>query len=605
MAERPPSAAWFVVWHHLLTAARLLQWRIAGLLRRQPGCHLRQAISDVAVLRASGLFDHHTYRRNYPEVARRFPDPLWHYVLQGGHDGFDPHPLFASAWYLQQNPAVARLGLNPLAHFVRTGAAEGCRPHPLFDADYYLRNNPDVRASGWNPLLHYVHCGEAENRMPNPNFDPAYVRARWPEAGRDGTLLLVAAQGGGLDRTHPRYEEARDHIRLAERRQRMVPGRPVALSIAHCGSGGTGNSVARKMRLTDGSVYNLLANSFPTGRTVLRQPADHTAPEIIFDLHSTLADRIAVIRQLGVQHIHVHHLMYNEHWLPAFLRATNLPYDITLHDYHLLAPRAHLTDEAGRFVGDERLHDEILARPLWANAPRHTLAEWRALCHPLLQNAQRILAPSRDLARRFRLLYPDLNILVVPHHEEERPEPLPVQRIPCAVGEPMRVLLLGTLMANKGSRVLAEGAALAARQQAPLEFHILGAAEVEQPIPGVTFHGAYEIDQLFSKLRAVHPHLAWFPSQCPESYSYTLSEAMQASLPILAADLGSLPERLGGRPWTWLHPWSATPAQWVDRLLEIRTRHVVGAEPAQAPGHPPTWDIDYYPARYLEGLPKK
>lgn len=603
MVDRPPNPAWFIGWHHLLTATRLLHWRITGLLRRQPGCHLHQAFSDVAVLRASGLFDHRTYRRNYPDVARRFPDPLWHYVLWGSRAGCDPHPLFANAWYLEQNPEVARRGLNPLAHFIRFGAAAGRSPHPLFDADYYLRNNPDIRARGWNPLHHYVLCGEAENRRPNPDFDPAYVRARWPDAGRDGTLLLVAAQQRQLKRTHPRYAETEDRPKLVAWRQRMDPGCPVVLSIAHCGSGGTGISVTRKMQLTEGRVYNLLTQSSPDGRTILRQPADPAALDIVFDRQSTLADRIAVTRHLKVQHLHVHHLMYNEHWLPALLRETDLPYDITLHDYYLLAPRAHLTDETGRFVGDDRLHDEILARPLWAEAPRLTLAAWRALCHPLLRGAHRLLAPSQDLASRFRLIYPDLNILVVPHHEEVRPELQPVQRIPCSPQEPMRVLLLGTLVANKGGRILAECATLAARQQAPLEFHILGAAEVDQPIPGVMLHGAYEIDTLFPRLQKIRPHLAWFPAQCPESYSYTLSEAMRADLPILAAGLGSLPERLGGRPWSWIHAWDATPAQWLNRLLEIRDRHVVGAEPAQAPGHRPTWDTDFYPNRYLDGLP--
>ena len=127
-----------------------------------------------------------------------------------------------------------------------------------------------------------------------------------------------------------------------------------------------------------------------------------------------------------------------------------------------------------------------------------------------------------------------------------------------------------------------------------LEFHLLGAVD-EEPLEGIICHGLYDPAELFPRIEAIAPHLAWFPSQCPESYSYTLSETTQAGLPILASDLGSLSERLAGRRWSWLHPWDASPEGWLDRLLEIRARHLVDRKPAVAPGSPPQWNTTLHP----------
>ena len=72
------------------------------------------------------------------------------------------------------------------------------------------------------------------------------------------------------------------------------------------------------------------------------------------------------VHWLGPRRLHVHHMLFNESWLGAFLGASGLPYDITLHDYYFLALQPHLLDEEDRFAGDARLNDEALARPAWA-----------------------------------------------------------------------------------------------------------------------------------------------------------------------------------------------------------------------------------------------
>ena len=159
---------------HAENMVRLLRWRASSLKPDRPARRMRQAFHDYHLIRSSGLFLGEAYAGRNPDVALRYRDPLWHYVLWGGLEGRDPHPLFRSLWYLEQHPEVARNDWNPLAHYLRHGASAGHDPHPLFAGAWYLEQNPDVARRGLNPLVHYVREGGAEGRDPHPLFDTAY-----------------------------------------------------------------------------------------------------------------------------------------------------------------------------------------------------------------------------------------------------------------------------------------------------------------------------------------------------------------------------------------------------------------------------------------------
>ncbi len=59
----------------------------------------------------------------------------------------------------------------------------------------------------------------------------------------------------------------------------------------------------------------------------------------------------------------------------------------------------------------------------------------------------------------------------------------------------------------------------------------------------------------------------FFPSQVPESYSYTLTKAMESGLPIVATAIGALPERLHGHPLATLVAVDASAQAFNDALL--------------------------------------
>ena len=75
----------------------------------------------------------------------------------------------------------------------------------------------------------------------------------------------------------------------------------------------------------------------------------------------------------------------------------------------------------------------------------------------------------------------------------------------------------------------------------------------------------------------------WFPAPWPETYSYTLSAALTAGLPVVATRIGAFPERLADRPLTWVveptldvDAWRATFQTVAETLRRHDGRNQVG-----------------------------
>jgi glycosyltransferase involved in cell wall biosynthesis len=257
--------------------------------------------------------------------------------------------------------------------------------------------------------------------------------------------------------------------------------------------------------------------------------------------------------------------------LPA---AVGVPYDCTLHDYFAICPQYHLVTEDGRYCGEpDRAGCTacIARRPgMWGL----DIVEWRRVFGRLLAGADRLIAPSRDVARRIGRYFPDLRIEVWPHPEPKAPV---VPRI-------VRVAILGNLSPEKGLRVVAACAADAKARSLPLVFRVIGSTTEpvpQSPVAPLTIHGQYDDAELAALLAAEKPDVIWFPAQVPETYSYTLSVALASGLPVVASALGAFPERLSGHPRSVDVPWNALPAVWNAALQDAAG--VAPARPA-APG---------------------
>ena len=167
-------------------------------------------------------------------------------------------------------------------------------------------------------------------------------------------------------------------------------------------------------------------------------------------------------------------------------------------------------------------------------------------------------------------------------------------------GRKLRVAVLGVLAEQKGAQTVI--AVAEAADLATLELHLIGHAENGLPETirdRIVVSGAYSDAELPGLLARVKPHVVWFAAQWPETYSYTLSAAVDAGLPVVASRIGAFVERLQGRPLSWLVDPRASPEAWLRCFDEVRAALATPQPPAltSRPAVGDFYATSYLPAR--------
>lgn len=399
-----------------------------------------------------------------------------------------------------------------------------------------------------------------------------------------------------LRRLHPRYEAdvhafvqgdpAQPYRFALDLARVLAPRLPVVLAVLHDRAGGTVRHARELAQHLQAQASFVLLR--PTAQGVqLGLPSEDDALQLHFALPAQEAALVQLLRQLGVQHIHYHHLLGHSATVKNLPALLGVGYDFTAHDFYSFCPQISLTIDTNAYCGEqglEQCHQCLRRNPAPGGA---SIEAWRSQHAPFVQGARNVLVPSRDAARRFVRFAPSAHIRLAPHTDvpETTHLPTPTPR-PVVTGAPLKIVVIGALSTIKGADVLEDVATEAARRNAPIEFHLLGYGYRHlraQPRARLTVHGSYDEKDLPALLQWLQPDLAWFPAQWPETYSYTLSACLQAGLPVVAPDLGAFAERLAGRPWSWVHPWANSTADWVQWFAQLREAHFAPLQPPQIP----------------------
>jgi glycosyltransferase involved in cell wall biosynthesis len=188
------------------------------------------------------------------------------------------------------------------------------------------------------------------------------------------------------------------------------------------------------------------------------------------------------------------------------------------------------------------------------------------------------------------------NAVLAPHEAVEAgPWKL---RVAPPTGGKLKIAVLGTLVNHKGARTVATVAEMADPETT--EIYLIGHTDgpfSEHAAARMKITGKYDDANLPTLIETIAPHLIWFPAVWPETFSYTLSAAMDAGIPIAATQIGAHTERLAERPFTWLADIATSPLDWIRLFGEIRAA-LLNAAPAATPPMRPAVD-DYYATNYL------
>ncbi len=416
-----------------------------------------------------------------------------------------------------------------------------------------------------------------------------------------------------LDRKYPRYHAdiqrfiARDPARATRVRAwlRLFASldRPKVLMISHKLGGGAQQHVDELAQLYGDRALFLLLVPDRDGQTVRLACFDRDQrlrDGLFFEIAEDYSKLVALLRGLGIGRVHFHHTMGLPTRLWTIAADLDTRYDLTIHDYYLVNGNPSLTDKDGRYVPEYRSDfDEKCAghRPL----PEGVDADlWRNNQRMMVEGAERVIFPSADCAERFTTYFEVAGPVVAWHPDYAQPRPHPRPRPAIPGGGTLRVLVMGALSKEKGADVLE--AVAGAMSGNDIEFHLLGYA-YRRLGGNVISHGPYENADVHELIAEIDPHVAWFPAQWPETYSYTLSVALHEGLPVVVPDLGAFRERVRGRAESVVMPWDTSTFLWRNfwqRVLADRGLPETGARtplPSTSPRE------DFYDADYLGVIP--
>lgn len=378
-------------------------------------------------------------------------------------------------------------------------------------------------------------------------------------------------------------------------------GRPVILMVTHGAGGGVQRHLDDLTRRLAGRAGVLLLSPSACGVT-LSAPglADHPIVELAAE---QVSDLLRWLKAAGVSRVHIHHLAQMRMNIRDLIHRLGVPFDITIHDYYVICPQLTLLRQPGGLYCEEpspaACNACIEARPAWG---AREILSWRRRLNWLCLDADRVICPSQDVLDRLARHGLARNALVVPHEAREE-APWPVKTPPLVpVPARLRVALLGTLAEHKGVMVVAA----LAKSTPSLEIRLIGDVEGDFPAEVRDFikvGGAYAEGALPRLIEEAKPHVLWFPIPWPQTYSHTLTAAIESGLPIIATDIGAFPERLRGRPLTWLVSPFASLADWRTAFDEVRNALATPPRPHAQTLRPGV--AGFYENDYLGPLPRR
>jgi GT2 family glycosyltransferase/glycosyltransferase involved in cell wall biosynthesis len=460
-----------------------------------------------------------------------------------------------------------------------------------FNLGYGEENDFCLRASalGWQ---HRIACdtfvyhkgsvsfGDRANRLLQRAM--RLILERYPDYQRD--IARYIAQGAVVP--------FRFAITAALLRQSSLP---VILMIAHDLGGGVRHHIDRLVERFGDRAHFLMLHATDRG-AALTVPSLPNHPVLTLPAER-IDDLVLLLRSMNVARVHIHHVIGMDMDVQRLIRRLDVPFDVTVHDYYALCPQINMLPwRHSLYCGEPDLAGCNACIAQRSSHDARDIVTWRAERAWQFRDADRVFCPSRDVLDRLRRFGADARAVLAPHEAVER-SPWPL-RVVAPRGGKLRIAVLGTLVNHKGARTVASVAELA--DPKTTEIHLIGHIIGPFPEPArkrMKLTGRYEDAELAGLIERIDPHVIWFPAAWPETFSYTLSAAIDAGLPVAATRIGAHTERLADRPFTWLVDIATSPFAWIRLFEEIRATLLKPA-PAGAPSLRPAAE-DYYATNYL------
>ncbi len=227
-------------------------------------------------------------------------------------------------------------------------------------------------------------------------------------------------------------------------------------------------------------------------------------------------------------------------------RLTCAQLEIKAHDFYALCPSPHLLNFSNKYCAvpaDQSICDQCLKKNVGWHIPGcwpENISNWRSAFSQLLKEATKIDffdSSTFDIYKKI-FIFPDEKISITPHNDNY----FNVSIYPNLSGK-LHLGLLGTLTVVKGGEIVNELSSHIKKNQLDIPITLIGSSML--PLEeNITITGNYKPSDLPRLISEYKINVVFISSIVPETFSYTLSEAIKMKLPIICFDLGAQGNRV-------------------------------------------------------------
>ena len=251
-----------------------------------------------------------------------------------------------------------------------------------------------------------------------------------------------------------------------------------------------------------------------------------------------------IIDVLKIDVIHIHHLLGHTYDILNVLNNNNkIKKIITIHDYFLACPQINLLYKSTRYCEKERLNKckKCVNKNIDVKVRNNIVQQLLKVCDD-------VIIPNASLEKELKTFFKDVNYEVIEHGIDIKKYQMKSKN----KNEKFNVAFVGVLEILKGSNLVKQ--IIKNNTNNKIMYHFWGTTSddfFKHDRKNYNYHGEYKRQEICKILNG-KVDLICLLTICPETYCYTLSEAIYSGIPILGINLGAIGNRIKTHDVGWL-----------------------------------------------------
>lgn len=278
-----------------------------------------------------------------------------------------------------------------------------------------------------------------------------------------------------------------------------------------------------------------------------------------------------IVENYKITYAHIHHIKNHYFDIVDVFKNHGIKYMITLHDFYSQCPLINKLYKNKEYCGNpsiDKCNECILSvyrKPL-------DIISWRNEWERSLNNADKIITPSLATKNEIMEKYENINIDVIEHGVDIEKD---VSKLTLDEKE-NNIAFIGAIGYHKGSKHLEDF--IKNDMIKNCKIHLFGIIDSSYTASNNHFenHGAYVREDLKDLLKENNIKLICLLSKWPETYSYTMTEAIASGIPVISFDFGAIAERIKKYNLGWIIDRNSTSddiAKEIEKVLSNQSEY--------------------------------